>query len=81
MAIPNTIGMGNYEERVAHKRSLVYIHIFPLVIRRNVLDGRTMIEQLSELERRSDPVAVELAGVWTSSYAVVSEILFVLFSP
>lgn len=40
--------------------------------RRNVLDGRTMIEQLSELERRSDPVAIELAGVWTSSYAVVS---------
>ncbi|CAM9700023.1 unnamed protein product, partial [Scytosiphon promiscuus] len=39
--------------------------------RRNVLDGRTMIEQLSELERRSDPVAIELAGVWASSYAVV----------
>ncbi len=36
-----------------------------------MLDGRTMIEQLSELERRSDPVAIELAGVWTSSYAVV----------
>lgn len=33
-----------------------------------------MIEQLSELERRSDPVTIELAGVWTSSYAVVSEI-------
>ncbi|CAN0000576.1 unnamed protein product, partial [Hapterophycus canaliculatus] len=39
--------------------------------RRNVLDGRTMIEQLSELERRSDPVAIELAGVWASSYALV----------
>lgn len=43
-----------------------------VLYRRNVLDGRTMIEQLSELERRSDPVAIELAGVWTSSYAVVS---------
>ena len=36
-----------------------------------MLDGRTMIEQLSDLEKKSDPVTVELAGVWTTSYAVV----------
>ena len=46
--------------------------------RRNVLDGRTMIEQLSELERRSDPLTAELAGVWTSSYAVVRETCWLL---
>lgn len=45
-----------------------------------MLDGRTMIEQLSELERRSDPVAIELAGVWTSSYAVVRTIFLEILS-
>lgn len=59
--------------RFAYFLFLLFCFVFSHVkCRRNVLDGRTMIEQLSELERRSDPVAIELAGVWTSSYAVVS---------
>lgn len=49
--------------------------LFSIDQRKNLLDGRTTVEQLSDLERRSDPVSIELAGVWSSSHALVSRIL------
>lgn len=41
-------------------------------LRDGVLDGRTAIERLSELERKAEPEVLERAGVWGSRYAVVS---------